>query len=650
MSQHAPRPRRAALRSVVIALVAATALAAPAAALAAAPASAASDDGRRSFGVQPAGPQKPDTRPNFTYRDVKPGARFYDHVSFVNISDRPVTLSVYAADAFNTATGAFDLKKPDQKSDDVGAWVSLIRNKVTVPARSSWVTPITVTIPKNAEPGDHAGGIVASLKTQTKDARGNSVTVDSRVATRFYIRVAGDLRPHLTLEKPHGSYLQKFFGFGVGGGRVTYTVRNDGNVRLIGDQSVRVSTLLGTSRQARNLPAVPEILPGGSYSYTATAKTVLPTFLVNSHVTIDPRSVTGNVDPATAQVNAGSWFGAVYWPLVAILIGLAVWVALRLRRRARRNPTPGAPGAPGPAGPGGDLSPSSSSRVPAALFVAGILTLGGLFGAAPAQAVDHGALTFIPGKGLDISPMYAVADAACPKQATSVIGTIRGKGFTKEGEVVIQNSSATISHNGAFGVPLGDTLNAFASTAGIKLDGPYTLSLQCVDEAMDVFKEFTGVVTFGDATHFTAPTPKVPPNEGVPMGFLAQTFPEFKQGPGPSAGSSVAPQGAGRSAVPQARPVVASTSTPILPFFLVIIFAALLGGLALAYARRWQVTPSTGGPVPKVQWADEETTPTPRSTSQAPPARAEKVDAASTTDETSEATVASATTSRGESA
>ena len=49
---------------------------------------ATGDSGRRSFGVQPAGPKKPDPRPNFTYQNVAPGQTFRDHVAFVNISSK----------------------------------------------------------------------------------------------------------------------------------------------------------------------------------------------------------------------------------------------------------------------------------------------------------------------------------------------------------------------------------------------------------------------------------------------------------------------------------------------------------------------------------------------------------------------------------
>ncbi|MBI4939789.1 MAG: hypothetical protein HY830_03460, partial [Actinobacteria bacterium] len=278
------------------------------------------DDGKRSFGVQPASAKKPDARPNLTYRDVAPGQRFFDHVAFVNVSALPVTLTVYPADAMNTPEGAFDALTRDKRSTDLGAWIKLRRSQVTVPARSAFVTPIEIRVPKGAEPGDHAAAIIASLRTTTKDAKGNVVNRDTRVGTRVYVRVKGELTPKIELARTDVD-----FSGGLpftGAAEVTYTVRNTGNVRLEGTQTVRVGGLFGVAGRSVALPDMAELLPGNELTYTTTVKKVVPTFFNEAEVVVDPVSVTGNVDPASAQAVGSVSFLAVSWVAVLVLLVL----------------------------------------------------------------------------------------------------------------------------------------------------------------------------------------------------------------------------------------------------------------------------------------------------------------------------------------
>ena len=52
------------------------------------------DNGNRSFGVRPSGAKKPDARATWTYQNLHPGQRLFDHVAVVNISTRPATLDL----------------------------------------------------------------------------------------------------------------------------------------------------------------------------------------------------------------------------------------------------------------------------------------------------------------------------------------------------------------------------------------------------------------------------------------------------------------------------------------------------------------------------------------------------------------------------
>ena len=60
-----------------------------------------------------------------------------------------ITFQVYANDAFNTPSGGFDLLAGNKRPSDVGRWVTLVANAVTIPARHSVAIPFTLTVPRD---------------------------------------------------------------------------------------------------------------------------------------------------------------------------------------------------------------------------------------------------------------------------------------------------------------------------------------------------------------------------------------------------------------------------------------------------------------------------------------------------------------------
>ncbi len=158
-----------------------------------------------------------------------------------------------------------------------------------------------------------------------------------------------------------------------------------------------------------------------------------------------------------------------------------------------------------------------------------------------ASIKSGGSLTFSPGKGTDVASIWLVSSAPCPASAESVSATVVGRGFPAPGEIVVANSSADISRTNRMIVPLQDTFEGFAATRGIKLTGPYQITLRCIDRVnTKVFAAFSGTVTFKNPHAYVAPAAtlvKLPTDSGPPV-------------PGPSAGAtpgSTGPTGSGAS-------------------------------------------------------------------------------------------------------
>ncbi|QYN21735.1 DUF916 domain-containing protein [Amycolatopsis sp. DSM 110486] len=298
-------------------------------------------DQRVTFGVRPATAKAPDNRPSFGY-GATPGAVVKDYVAVSNVGTTPVTLKIYASDAFNTPEGGFDLLAAGKKSVDAGAWTKPAQTSVSLKPRSVSIVPFSLTIPVNATPGDHAAGIVAALTTEQTGANGQRVSVEQRVGARIYLRVTGQLTPRLAITGLTGTYDPT--PFGRGDATVSYTVRNTGNTRLSGTQRVGVSTPWGTTVDSAALPPIPELLPGGLFKVTTKVSGLLPAGWLDATVHVDPHPVAGFTDPVE-PVEETLTLSAVPWAFLGILSALILGVlgVVATRRRRRRGGTTEAP-------------------------------------------------------------------------------------------------------------------------------------------------------------------------------------------------------------------------------------------------------------------------------------------------------------------
>ncbi|WP_158564044.1 WxL protein peptidoglycan domain-containing protein [Jiangella anatolica] len=382
-----------------------------------------------SWSVQPSTENGPDGRTAFTY-ELEPGATVSDVVRVNNFSDTPQTFRVYSQDAINTPEGSFSLLEGSETPVDVGLWAAVSHDSVEVPAGGHVDLPFTLTVPANATPGDHAGGIVASLTDVVTEEDDNQVLVENRVGARIYLRVGGDLAPSVRIQSVSASFDGGWIPFAGGSLSVTYELENTGNVRLTGSQLVDVEGPLGVALKSVHPDDLPELLPGQKYTVTTEATGVQRLGRLTARVSIDPASLNvpeGSVEPPDVSAVASVW--AVPWPeLLVLLVIVVLLVLLRRRSRGRRRRAAEAIAAAEARGRAAAAAELGTSRI-VAVLTAGVLALLGLAGlAGPAVAGERPA----PGE-MDVT-VTVPSPSPTGSDSGSDSGSVGGTGDADGGE------------------------------------------------------------------------------------------------------------------------------------------------------------------------------------------------------------------------
>jgi hypothetical protein len=247
--------------------------------------------------------------------------------------------------------------------------VKLAKSTITIPAGKEVAVAYTMTVPRNATPGDHAGGIVAvnAQAEGVQESEGVTVGIKRAVGTRIYTRIAGPLNPSLsvtdvtvdTQEKAQIPFLQQ------GKATITYTVVNTGNTRISANQALIVTGLFGQTLYQPTLAKAPEILPGETITLVQPWDSVPAFNQASVRVEFQATDVSGQ--EVSAAGNATVWYIPWLFLLAVALIILAIvglrwWRNRREPQRATDTSTLGAAGTPFPTLAGGATTGAASGR------------------------------------------------------------------------------------------------------------------------------------------------------------------------------------------------------------------------------------------------------------------------------------------------
>lgn len=192
------------------------------------------------LGGKPANPDPavPRTKDIFIYT-LKASDTKNDAVIVTNNTDETQTIELYPTDAVITNTGAFSCEQRVEKKSDVGAWIKLSKNEVTLAPGTNQEVPFVVTIPAQADVGEHNGCLAFEPKDNKGEVEGN-VRIRTRSAVRVAVTIPGDLKKKVDITSFNVSTKP--------GGEQEYNLRidNTGNVSADTTSYVTLRSLIGT--------------------------------------------------------------------------------------------------------------------------------------------------------------------------------------------------------------------------------------------------------------------------------------------------------------------------------------------------------------------------------------------------------------------
>jgi hypothetical protein len=298
-----------------------------------------------SWSILPATSRGPDgSRTLFSYGTVQPGSTIQDHVEIVNRSKQGAAFSIYATDATGTTvSNALTLLPAGAKPRDVGAWATFpggaAQLSTVIPGGKAIIEAFTIAVPTFATPGDHTGGMIASVGIPQKNSKGQMVVVYQRIAVPIELRVSGAMQAGVQIQSISTGFSDSVNPFGNGAATISYTVANTGNVRQTGTQVVTVTGPFGQTATVKP-PKLPTILPGDSVRVSVNVGGLFPDGPMNAKVTITPGwpPHTPPLSQSSPPASGTASLFAVPWSLIGLIlllvaIGVGVWQFLKWRRR-----------------------------------------------------------------------------------------------------------------------------------------------------------------------------------------------------------------------------------------------------------------------------------------------------------------------------
>lgn len=203
----------------------------------AATAGAASAQGRNAAGV---GIRPANIEPSTA---LDPGETLTRTLTLNNYSGEDQTFYLFVRDITGTRAGGVPVFAPDDQERtgyELSSWVTLEQTSIDVPAEGSGQVDIAITVPENASPGSHFGGVFVSV--DPPELRESGAAVGYQVANIITLLVSGEATESASIRQfSTGQYV-------YGASTVDFQVRieNSGNVLVRPTGPLEIKNMFGT--------------------------------------------------------------------------------------------------------------------------------------------------------------------------------------------------------------------------------------------------------------------------------------------------------------------------------------------------------------------------------------------------------------------
>ncbi len=187
----------------------------------------------------------------FIYR-LGPGEAAEDYIEVFNDTESEQNLLIKPYDSEASNIGAFALTGPNNIQEGIGVWVKMEEEEVTLAPGERRNIKFTITIPENADVGEHSGAITA-MTAQPKVVKGFSgAAISTRVGARVYNTVPGEMirKAKITNFAISENIAKNVY-------EIFITAKNEGNITISPQASLHVG---GWGLLSRTKIFLPEII------------------------------------------------------------------------------------------------------------------------------------------------------------------------------------------------------------------------------------------------------------------------------------------------------------------------------------------------------------------------------------------------------
>ncbi len=181
-----------------------------------------------------------------------PGESAEDYIEVLNDTESEQHLLIRPYDSEASNIGAFALTGSNNIQEGIGVWVKMEEEEVTLAPGERKNIKFTITIPENADVGEHSGAITVMASLPKVVSGFNGAAISTRVGARVYNTVPGEMirKAKITSFAVSENIAKNIY-------EIFITAKNEGNITISPQASLRVG---GWGLLSRTKIFYPEII------------------------------------------------------------------------------------------------------------------------------------------------------------------------------------------------------------------------------------------------------------------------------------------------------------------------------------------------------------------------------------------------------